>query len=116
MELPKTATESDASPASELLDSILASGRTPDPTDSREVGAHTERIRRRLAETPPPPSAASGAAQANDGVAPPISDRESSWEGNKPDDSLTVVVLVALLAMIAGFLLGQLAALLGVIL
>ena len=34
-------------------------------------------------------------------------------EEHKPDDSLTGVILVALLSGIAGFLLGQLVALLG---
>ena len=122
MELPKTAAESDApfserdsSPetmdAGEQLDAIIALGRVPNPMDSRELPAHTERIRRRLAETPPPPSAASGAAQGRfHTMAPPISDLEET------PDSLTIVLLVAMLAMIAGFLLGQLAALLGVIL
>ena len=35
-------------------------------------------------------------------------------ENNRPDDSLTGVLLVALLSLIAGFLAGQLAGMLGV--
>ena len=37
-------------------------------------------------------------------------------EENKPDDSLTIILLVALLGVIAGFLAGQLLAMFGVIL
>ena len=99
MDLLITAAESDASPASELLDSILASGRVPDPMDSRELPAHLERARRRAVERHPPPTAASGAAQANDGVAPP------KWR------SVLGTTLLLLLALEVGFLLGVLAVL-----
>ena len=110
-------------PASELLDAgaqldaIIASGRVPDPTDSRELPAHLERARRRAAERHPPPSAASVATRANDGVAPPISDLEGTpMVGHRPDDSIVIILLLVLLGVIAGFLLGQWAALLGVVL
>ena len=119
-ESDESLSERDSSPetmdAGAQLDSILASGRTPNPMDSRELPAHMERIRRRVAETPPPPSAASGAAQGRSyTMAPPISDLEGTpMEGHRPDDSLTIVLLVAVLAVIAGFLGGQLAAMFGV--
>ena len=94
MDLLITAAESDASPASELLDSILASGRVPDPMDSRELPAHLERARRRVAETHPPPKATTdGAARAND----------SAWR------SALGTTLILLLALEVGFLLGILA-------
>ena len=105
MDLPKTPEPMDAGAQ---LDSILREGRVPDPTDVGELGAHLERIRRRLAEKHPP-SAASMAA-----VAAPHSLLEGiQMERRGPDDSLAVViviVLVAVLALGAGFLLGQEAA------
>ena len=107
------------SPASERLDSILREGRTPDPTNAGELGAHLERVRRRVAEKHPPSSAASVAARANGAAVPPISDLEGTPRaGHRPDDSVTIIILVALvlLGVIAGFLLGQWAALLGVVL
>ena len=96
MDLLVTAAESDASPASELLDSILASGRVPDPMDSRELPAHLERARRRVLERHPPPSAASGAPLANDSAPP-------EWR------SVLGTTLILLLALEVGFLLGILA-------
>ena len=99
-------------PASELLDAgaqldaIVASGRAPDPTDSRELPAHLERVRRQVVEKHPP----SSAARANDGVAPPISDLgggATSTARHEPDASIMIVLLVALPALVVGFLLGQ---------
>ena len=66
-------TDQESIDAGAQLDSILASGRTPDPTDSRELAAHLERARRRALEKHPPPKATTDVAvQANDGVAPPF--------------------------------------------
>ena len=110
--------ENGVSPASQLLDDIIREGRTPDPTNAGELGAHLERVRRRVAEKHPPSSAASVAARANGAAVPPISDLEGyTMEVNKPpDDTAIIALVVAVLASGAGFILGQLAASLGVIL
>ena len=97
MDLLITAAESDASPASELLDAIIASGRVPDPMDSRELPAHLERARRRVAEKHPPSSAASDSLPAKDGAAPP------KWR------SVLATVLLLALTFEVGVLLGVLA-------
>ena len=79
------------------LDAILASGRVPDPADDGDFPAHLERARRR----------ASTATNV-----PPVPPPHSLTKRHRPDDSLAVVVVLvaeAVLALAAGFLLGQLA-------
>ena len=108
--------ENGVSPATERLDAgaqldaIIASGRVPDPADSRELPAHLERARRRALERDTLPS-----ASTSTNVPPP----HSLTKRHRPDDSLAVVVVlvaVALLAGVSGFLLGQTAVSWGVIL
>ena len=69
MDLPKTPEPMDAG---EQLDAIIALGRVPNPMDSRELPAHTERIRRRLAETPPPAQAQPAAQRRADSTRRPL--------------------------------------------
>ena len=81
--------ENGVSPASERLDALIRAGRSPDPTNADELGAHLERVRRRVAEKHPPSSAA-------------VPTTKTMTKRRGPADSAVVIVVLIVAALVLG--------------